>query len=262
MTTYTQQGEIVNKLDTVIIDQYARVKAAGEYPLEALEAAQGEIMTVATPELTHEILQDLGRSHPERETKSSRAQIRSFQDPHSIGNRAIEGIRTANGLSRIDVLVPDQGYVGGLIFDGADIIVHGHASHFRGFKDGDSIQEAMGATFYPPMMWVKALRGEAYKNRPESARDMKIAEYLVGLGLSLGANVTKCGDIVGATGFMPGKRLRGSWDDPLIDGHVLSEETEAFRLSGLCDQAVLDPDLLLETSMFATDIIQSGGSLN
>ncbi len=252
----------MNKLEVVILDQYQRVKAAGSCPEEALAESQGEIMSVATPELTIDILEDSSRTSPAHENSSINAMLRAQMESSSILNRSIRGIRMAHSLARLDMLADRQGYTGGLLIDRGDVIVYGQSTLFRGLKEHDPIQEAMGETFYPPMMWVKALRAEAYRNRPESAQDLSITHYLAKLGLSLGSVLTEHGDIAGATGFMPGTRLQGECGTSAVRQHVQSEPIEAFRLSGLCDQAVLDPDILLRTPDFAAEVVEAAGSLN
>ena len=251
----------MNKLDEVIIDQYKRVEAWKGEPLDVLQETQGEILAAATPELTLEILEDLGRI-PDRERRSSNAQTHAFMYENSITSRMYKQIQIAHKLGDLGMLVPEQGYVGGIIRDGNVLRVFGNSSYYRGVKPDDPIQAAMGKTFYPPMMWAKAIRGVAYGNRPASAADMSVSQYSAKLGLSLGAMVTEYGDVVGATGFMPGPRLQGSWGSALVDEHIQSEPVEAFRLSGLCDQAVLEIELLRRTPEFAEDIIARGGSLN
>jgi hypothetical protein len=234
----------VNKLEAIILDQHDRVKAARENPVSVLEEAKGEILAIATLELVEEILSDRTLS-PHREGMSINATLREIDDPRALGNRAIKSIQTGHGLVRLGFLQDNQG-----------------SMSFGCISDNDPIQEAIGDTFYPPMMWAKALRAEAYKNRPESAREMPVAIYLSKLGLSLGAFTNACGDVIGATGFMPGERLSGDWGGQEIQDHITSEPIEAFRLSGLCDQAALDPDLLLSTPEFSQEVLESDGSLN
>jgi hypothetical protein len=165
-------------------------------------------------------------------------------------------------LGRLGKLVSEQGYTGGIIFDHDTPIVYGHSATYSGIKLDDPIQEAMGDTLYPPMMWAKALRAEAYRNRPESMLHLSVAEYLATLDLSLGSILTEHGDIVGATGFMPGPQLQEGWADKNIEAHIESEPIEAFRLSGLCDQVVLEPIILSDTRWFATSVLMAHGSLN
>ena len=252
----------MNSLETIILDQQARVVAANldDNVHEMLAEVQGEILAVASPELTLELIQK--SPIPSRETRTSRAQERAFMYDDSITNRSSKAVRVAHGLERLKFLRNNQGYVGGLIFDHEDIIVHGDSMQFGALKIDDPLQEALGKTFYPPMMWVKALRGEVYKKRPESAQELSVAEYLSKLGLSLGANVSEHGDLMGSTGFMPGERLLGEWGGLLVKEHIASEDVEAFRLSGLCDQAVVNLDILTKTTEFATRIIELGGKLN
>ncbi len=252
----------MNQLEKTILDQYRRISAAGEKGFEVLEETQGEIMLVSDPDLALEILSDAKRTSPDRETRSSRAQMRAFMYDSSVTMRTTESVRIAHGLVRLNMLADKQGYTGGIIFDHGEPTVYGQSMNFRTFQDSDPIQEVMGDTFYPVMMWAKALRAEAYRNRPESQGELSIAQYLAQLGLSLGSNLTKHRDIVGATGFMPGERLSGDWGDEQIEEHIQSESIEVFRLSGLCDQAVVDPDILLTTPGFAVDIIERGGNLN
>jgi hypothetical protein len=251
----------VNKLEAIILDQHDRVKAARENPVSVLEEAKGEILAIATLELVEEILSDRTLS-PHREGMSINATLREIDDPRALGNRAIKSIQTGHGLVRLGFLQDNQGYSGGIVISGDDRHVFGNSMSFGCISDNDPIQEAIGDTFYPPMMWAKALRAEAYKNRPESAREMPVAIYLSKLGLSLGAFTNACGDVIGATGFMPGERLSGDWGGQEIQDHITSEPIEAFRLSGLCDQAALDPDLLLSTPEFSQEVLESDGSLN
>lgn len=252
----------MNKLDKVIVDHYNRIESLQGDPLQALQEAQDEILAVATPELTVEILSDSSRTYPLSETRSTNATLRAWQDPWSIMNRTVRQVQTANGLARLNMLEPNQGYVGGIVFDQKTPVVFGMSMIFRGIKEHDPIQQAMGDIFYPPMMWVKALRAAAYKNRPESALAYSTSEYLAKLGLSLGCIATQYGDVIGATGFMPGERLRSLSQVPIVESHVQSEPQEAFRLSGLCDQAVVDPNILTRTGDFAKEIIGLGGTLN
>ena len=252
----------MNSLEIVVLDQHLRVQAAGNNTADVLRESQGEIMSVATPDLMLEIIEDHNRTSPENETRSSRAQMRAFDNPHSITNRSIKEVQNANGLARIDFLVERQGYIGGLLFDGEDIIVHAHSMLFNRLKTDDPIQIVSGELFYPAMVWAKALRAEAYKNRSESAQNLTISEYLSEMGLTLGAMVNEYGDIVGATGFMPGPRLKTLEYDSEFAEHISSEVVEEFRLSGLCDQSVLDPEILTETTWFATGVLAMGGSLN
>lgn len=251
-----------NELDRVILDQYKRVSSVVGDPRDVLEEVQGEVLAVATPALTLEIITDHTRAHPDSETRTCRAQIRAFQDPRSIGSRALKEIQMANGLARIEMLVPNQGYVGGIVFDYNEPTVYGHSMDFDQIKPDDPVQEAGADTFYPPMMWVKALRAATYANRPESAQNLSVAEYLAKLGLSLGSVVNEYGDLVGATGFMPGTRLQGKWANSFVQTHVDSEANQTFKLSGLCDQAVVDSNILLRTEEFAEDILLLNGSLN
>lgn len=252
---------IVNKLEAVILDQQTRIAGAGLNPTPTLEEATGEILAVATPELTREIISNT--VIPESETRSTNARCRAIQSSRSVTNRSVDAIRAGHSLARMDMLLEGQGYTGGIIFDGDDRLVYGRSMRFGDIiATEDPIQTAMGSTFYPPMMWAKALRAEAYRQRPDSARELSAAEYMAELGLSLGCVVTDQGDIAGATGFMPGERLSGSFGVETIDRHVQSEEVEAFRLSGLCDQAVVEPGILQATPEFAAYIIALGGSLN
>lgn len=250
----------MNSLEQVILDQHARVRDAGSDPAETLAESQGEILDAATPDLILELLRRDNK--PAHETRSTNAMCRAFDDSSSVTRRLSAPVQTAHGLARLTFLADKQGYTGGLIFDGDDTIVYGDSMTFNRVNPDDPIQEAMGDVPYPAMMWAKALRAEAYKNRPESARQVTIATYLAEMGLSLGSNVTEQGDIVGATGFMPGVRLLSLGGSRLIDQHLESEETEVFRLSGLCDQAVVEPDILTATNEFARNIIKVGGSLN
>ena len=252
----------MNALDKVVLDQYKRIKLTHGDPRAVLDEMRGEILDVATPELTFEIIRDRTRVHPENETRTLTAQMRAFQHAHSIGSRATRGIRTANGLVRCGMLAPKQGYVGGIIIKPEELRIYGHSMAFEKQIADDPIQEAMGDKFYPPMMWVKALRAAAYENRPDSARFLSVAEYLAKLGLSLGSMIGEYGDLLGATGFMPGERLQGDWDSITTQEHIQAEEVEAFRLTGLCDQAVVDPHLLTRTPDFAKEILELGGSLN
>lgn len=252
----------MNQLDRVILDQFNRVRSITGDHRAVLDEVRGEILEVATPELTLEIIRDHTRAHPERESRTATAQIRAFQDARSVQSRALRGIRMANKLVGINMLAANQGYVGGIVFDHGESIVYGHSMAYDRLKTDDPMQKTMSPTFYPPMMWVKALRAATYENRPESARLLSVAEYLAKLGLSLGSMVGEYGDLLGATGFMPGERLQGEWDNPLVGEHIESESIEVFKLSGLCDQAVVDPNILRETPQFAAQIIQLGGSLN
>ena len=45
-----------NKLEKTVLDQHARVRSAGEEGYKILGEAKGEILSVATPEQTQEIL--------------------------------------------------------------------------------------------------------------------------------------------------------------------------------------------------------------
>jgi hypothetical protein len=252
----------MNKLEATILDQYRRVQAAGVNGAEVLAETQGEIMAVATPELTQDIIVDHARTSPDHENRSINAILRAQMDSRSVMNRSIKAIQNGHGLARINMLADNQGYSGGILFDYDSPIVYGNSMTFRSIKQEDPIQDAMGDTFYPPMMWVKAIRAEAYRNRAEAAEQLSIVEWLAELGLSLGCVALERGDITGATGFMPAERLQGEWDDPSITEHVLTEPIEAFRLSGLCDQAALDPNILTDTSWFASTVLISGGSLN
>lgn len=261
MSIYASNERInVNALERVIIDQHARIVAAGEDPITELEEAQGEILAAATPELVVEIMNNDIR--PETETKSVNGQCRAFQDSSSITSRSLRAIQTGNNLARIGMLRENQGYTGGLILNGDDVLIYANSMSYRGIKENDPIQDAMEDVFYPPMVWAKALRAEAYRRRSDAAQELSMAEYLSKLGMSLGCALTEFGDIVGATGFMPGERLQGVWGCEMVQQHIMDEQIEAYRLSGLCDQAVVEPLILTETPDFAKKIVQLGGSLN
>lgn len=258
----------MNNLEKVVLDQHARVRAAGSDPLEVLEEAKGEILEVADRENTADILSRgrIGSIYPTEPTSSRgdmrRAHHRGFLI--SLANGALDHLKE---LERCPgVISPNQGYMGGIALEhGAAIGVFGFAPRpNRLFEDEDPIQLAMGDGFYPPMMWAKALRVEAYNNRPESMKDLTISQYLAAMGLSLGAAPAKYRDILlGATGFMPGEITANAANAPWpIGEHIVNEEVEAFRLSGFCDQAVVDPEFMENPSGSMFKVIHSGGSLN
>lgn len=251
----------MNTLERTVIDQFHRVRAAGEQGHEVLAETQGEILQVATLDQVFEIIEADSAKIPDSEKRSSNSIIRSQQDPRSIRNRLSQPIRTGHGLARIGFLEDRQGYAGGLILDGDDVIVHGSAMSFRR-RDDDPIQDAMGDVVYPAMMWAKAIRAEAYRNRPEEDLVLTVSDYLIKHGLSLGCHVAINGDLLGATGLMPGERMWGVMDDPEVAEHVHSEGIEPFRLSGLCDQAVVDEEILTRTGDYVADVLAKGGSLN
>lgn len=258
----------MNNLERVILDQHTRVSAAGTDPLEALEEARVEILEVADKENTAEILTRgrIGSTYPSEPTSSRghmrRAQHRGFLI--GLANGALDHLKD---LERSPgVIVPKQGYLGGIALEhGVAIGVFGFAPRpGRLFEDEDPIQLAMGDVFYPPMMWAKALRVEAYKNRPEGMRGLTVSQYLAEMGLSQGAATAEYGDVLlGATGFMPGQVTAGAINAPWpIGEHIASEEVEAFRLSGFCDQAVVDPALIANPAGSMFKVIHHGGSLN
>jgi hypothetical protein len=253
----------MNTLETIILDQHRMVMDAGDNPREALDEAQSAILEAATPEETAELI-DYKQTQIEREHSSSRAMMRAQMYSDSVTMRSSAAPRVANFLARDKgLLVPRQGYVGGILDNYGEPLVFGDSMQRNRINQDDPIQEAMGDTFYPPMMWVKALRAATYENRPESARFFSVAEYVSRLGLSLGSMITEYGDVVGATGFMPSEQLvAGPWLNEEVMQHIASEPVEAFRLSGLCDQAVVDPMILTHTDEFAEQVLEWGGSLN
>lgn len=90
-----------------------------------------------------------------------------------------------------------------------------------------------------------------------------MTEYLIETGFHLGSMVmNKEGDIAGVSGFMPAERLLTVWTNEDVKSHINLEAVPAFVLSGLCDQAVLDPDVLLDAEAYAMSVVYSGSSLN
>jgi hypothetical protein len=178
-------------------------------------------------------------------------------------------------LSDSGLIVPDQGYVGYIPTDvsGDGYAVYGFsAARGQRLQEGDPIQEACGpGSFYPPMMWAKALYSEAYKNRSESQKGLPMYVWLAelaGEGLFQGSTPTAQG-LLGATGFMPSDKMMDYLtESEEIKEHIESEETEAFRASGLLDQVALfhlssNDGISMEESRFRAGVILSaGGSLN
>lgn len=258
----------MNSLERVVLDQHARVRAAGADPLKALEQAKGEILAAADKENTADILTRgrIGSIYP-TEPASSRGYMRRAHHREfliSLANGALDHLIDLEKSPGI--IVPSQGYLGGIAMEhGKAIGVFGFAPRLdRPFEDEDPIQLAMGDVFYPPMMWAKALRVEAYNNRPESMKDLTISQYLAAIGSSLGSASAKYHDVIlGATGFMPGETTANAANAPWpIGEHIMSEEVEAFRLSGFCDQAVVDPEFMKNPSGSMFKVIHLGGSLN
>lgn len=264
----------MNNLERTVIDQHARVHSAGEKGHEVLTEAKGEILGTATPDQVQEILD------------KTLDMARLVQDPvslHSVGVR--EDGSLPRRIARIGgdlytfsdgaFIVPGQGYVG---FVPTDASGNAHAvygfSTARGqrLQEEDPIQEACGPNFfYPPMMWAKALYSEAYKNRSESQKGLPMYVWLAelaGEGLFQGSTPTPQG-LLGATGFMPSDKMMGYLtESDEIKEHIESEETEAFRASGLLDQVALfhlssNDGISMEESRFRAGVIlNAGGSLN
>jgi hypothetical protein len=233
----------MNKLESVVIDQYKRVKAAGKGGGAVLGEAQGEIMAAATPGRFEEIL-----------ARTSADFRVSLQD----------GASHAAGLARAGLIVPEQGYVGGII-SGEAPFVYAYSARAREATASkpDPIQEAMGDVYYPAMALAKAVRAAAYEGRGVTERHLSAAEYLAKLGLTLGSSVTLLGDFVGATGFMPGDNLLADLAQREgVAEHLASEPIEAFRGSGLCDQIAVDPAARANPAAFAASVLQASGSLN
>jgi hypothetical protein len=233
----------MNKLESTVIDQYKRVTAAGVNGAATLREAQDEIMAAATPERFEEIV------------------VRTSVDFRvTLQN----GPGHTSRLARAGLIVPEQGYVGGIINAGPPIVYaySARVSEAAASKP-DPIQEAMGDAFYPAMALAKAVRAAAYEGRGGSERRLTIAEYLAAHGLSLGSNVTLLDDFVGATGFMPGDNLSAELaQHEAIAEHLVSEPIEAFRGSGLCDQIAVDSIAQTHPVAFAASVLRASGSLN
>lgn len=156
-----------NNLEQTILDQHTRVQTAGTNGHEVLGEAKGEILSVATPEQTQEILDETFER-----SRSQLSRLTSLR--HSLYDFSDGGL-----------IVPRQGYVGLIALDSA-----GKAEDVFGFssargqilQEDDPIQEACGPDFfYPPMMWVKALYSEAYNNRKGSQSKLPIHVWLAEL---------------------------------------------------------------------------------
>ncbi|HRV76261.1 MAG: hypothetical protein H6799_00615 [Candidatus Nomurabacteria bacterium] len=62
---------------------------------------------------------------------------------------------------------------------------------------------------------------------------------------------------------MPGRVTADTINAPWpIGDHIRNEEIEVFRLSGFCDQAVVDPKFVEKPSSSMMQVIFKGGSLN
>ncbi len=258
----------MNKLEKVVLDQHARVKSAGENGHEVLNDAKGEILSVATPELTQEVL--------DRTYEASKSQLSVLTSLR----------RSLYELSDSGLVVPAQGYIGLIVLGPT-----GQASSIHGFSAArgqmiqeqhrDPIQEACGPDFlYPPMMWAKALYSEAYNNRRSSQSKLPIQVWLAelaGEGLFQGSAPVHRQDgqlesLLGATGFMPSSGVGGTMAklkrSPKRKEHLEAEKIKPFRASGLMDQAALSyltsPTGIDQTGAvyLAGDILKAGGSLN
>lgn len=259
----------MNKLESTILSQHERIRQAGPNGHEVLADTQDEIMGVADIESTAEILGRRGlRVHARSEAGSSRAYMRrALHHDHLVGiaNRSLERLKELE--SQRGIILPHQGFMGGVALEGHEAVgVFGFAPKPNDLSgENDPIQEAMGDVFYPPMMWVKALRSEAYNNRPDSMKDLTVSQYLATIGLSQGSAPAGWGNVLlGATGFMPGPMLAGlEHTAPFpIGDHIADEEVEAFKLSGFCDQAVVDPEFMRNPTSSMLQVIFKGGSLN
>ncbi|MFO0971088.1 MAG: hypothetical protein U0520_01920 [Candidatus Saccharimonadales bacterium] len=268
----------MSELTRTILDQHYRVQAAGENGHAVLGEAKGEILHVATPGATQDILDRTAHL-----TGLTYDRVLS----HAPGVRESGSLpRRTAGLTkgllefsgRSGLVIPDQGYVGLITLDEAaqaSDVFGFSASPDQTIQENDPIQAACGEDFfYPPMMWAKALYSEAYKNRSDSQRKLAIQQWiaeLVGEDLFQGSKPTE-GGLLGATGFMPSSgrggmmaKLKGT---EKRKAHLLTEEIKAFRGSGLMDQATLC-DLTsgggvdqTEVVVLAGHILRSGGSLN
>jgi hypothetical protein len=264
----------MNKLEKVILDQHNRVKAADNNGHKVLGEVKGEILSVATPEGVQDILsKTLDVASLSIDPASSH--LAGANDLHSVPRRLASLGGTLHQFSDSGLVVPEQGYVGLIGLDAS-----GRASDVFGFsvargqelQEDDPIQEACGPDFfYPPMMWAKALYSEAYKNRPESQKNLPIHTWLAELveeGLFQGSKPTQHG-LLGATGFIPSVELMAKLNDTqALKEQIESEQVQEFRASGLMDQAALthlayEGDIGLEDVEFmAKSIIEARGSLN
>lgn len=245
----------MNKLERTVIDQNARVQAAGTKGHEVLTDAKGEIMDLSACDLTNGIEEILSRTRRESTLKWRIRQTAGLVD----------------GLLKDDEVKPQQGYIGGIIFAHQGAFIFGHSMSHGVISYDDPIQKAVDSLgvneVYPAMMWVKALRAEAYRNRPDSMRALSISDYLIEHGLTLGSFLTHRADLVGATGFMPSESsLQRAMRYPApIPSHIEDEPTAAFRLSGFCDQISIDQELrqvLPFAAVTMCNMIYKGGSLN
>lgn len=284
----------MNKLEEVIIDNYRRVRSSNSNTAALLKDAEGEILEVASPELTEQIIlgsrkndaaRQVAQTHRHGITRIFRSQVTTESSKDSVLSDCLSVVSEAMANARGAVLKLNQGYIGGIIIEQSDVVIYGDniledKTPRNCIIRKDEYQEAVKdeIPFYPPTIWAKALRAVAYLKRPKSAESLTIIQYLTDLGFGLGSFAVTDELFVGASGFMHGKNLRGSWDEPIVDEYIASEPRLPVRLSGLCDQIAVDPGvikpLLLPTSFIhgafegthirdiALDVIKNGGSLN
>lgn len=264
----------MNKLEATILDQHARVHAAGEKGHEVLGKAKGEVLGVATSDYVQEILtKTLDVAMLAQDPASSH--LGGVRGDESLPRKLSRFGSDLYTLSDSRFIMPDQGYVGYIPTDASGVAyaVYGFTTA-RGQQLGeeDLIQEACGPDFfYPPMMWAKALYSEAYNNRPDSQGKLSIQVWLAelaGEGLSQGSNSEQSG-LLGATGFMPSAEMMAKLNDTqAVKKQIESEPAQEFRASGLMDQVALthliDEDGISweDTEFMAKVIIGAGGSLN
>ncbi|MCA9347801.1 hypothetical protein KC867_00145 [Candidatus Saccharibacteria bacterium] len=268
----------MKELQNTILDQHARVQSAGENGHTVLSEAKGEIMQVATPDATQDTLDRTSRlTSLNYDTVLSRAP--GVRETGSLPRRLAKITKGLLEFSqRSGLIVPNQGYVGLITLDetekASDVFGFSAVSDQQIQKE-DPIQTACGEDFfYPPMMWAKALYSEAYKNRGESQRELAVHEWiakLVGENLFQGSKPIN-GGLLGASGFMPSGGQNGMMAtlkrSPKRKEHLLAEEVQEFRGSGLMDQACLE-DITphgnvdkTSVALLAGHILMSKGSLN
>lgn len=277
MSIYASNERIfLRELIRTILDQHAEVQAAGGNGPAVLPDVKQAILESATKDAVRDIL-DRTLSVAELIENPLLSGLGGIHEQYAIPRRLA---RLGGGLYQLSdsgIIVPDQGYVGFLAIDetGRAYDVFGlSAARGNEIKVDDPIQEACGDDFfYPPMMWFKALYSEAYRNRPESQRELTIQKWLAelaGEGFFQGSIPLETeGALAGATGFMPSIDTRAALDaSPRIAEHFLGEPIEEFRGSGLMDQVALcylnesTGILSPEISTLAQCIINAGGTLN
>ncbi|HRV76260.1 MAG: hypothetical protein H6799_00620 [Candidatus Nomurabacteria bacterium] len=113
----------MNNLEKTILDQHARIRSAGDNPVDALEEAKGEILEVANQDNVSEILKrNFINSIYLEMPSSTTAQLRRIRHDEYLAHIANTSLEWLRNLVASDVIAPMQGYLGGIALEGGRAI--------------------------------------------------------------------------------------------------------------------------------------------